>query len=275
MEEGDWKILRWMANHRRTTGLVTLAVFAYGLFGCWPSITAELPRFDRWHRWLLWTGDLAALLAVVVWTIRKPPDEASDYTRAVKRATIAIMVAISFDIAVTVYGLESERRSWLGSTAAVATVTKTSTRVVQLAQPKRYYVIDFEFPDLAGNSHPGRLEFSQFGDDEMPNWKKILLAAVENNRKKIDIVYDPERPARVWAKEQAWGHGARLGMICMCIHIFQITMLGGFVYHVLVQRNREAFSPEISEVTSVLPLVVEAITLAIIGSAALWMGSLA
>lgn len=145
MGEGDWNILAWAARHRVAVVVGMIALFAWGVYGCWSFITDELPRCDPWQKWLIWIGDSAALLAAVGWMFQKTSVEPKDVIdlrgTTVKRVSAIMAIMIIADAAVTGYGVWNEQQSFSRAIPVTAIVTDSSTRIFQLMEPWRFRLL--------------------------------------------------------------------------------------------------------------------------------------
>ncbi|MEM9702415.1 MAG: hypothetical protein AAF907_08230, partial [Planctomycetota bacterium] len=212
----------------------------------------------------------------------------------------ALLGGLLGDLAVTGSTLLEERRGHARAVPAVADAVVTRTGGISVVSYFRFRVT---FRDADGRVHTGLLDTvfrAQPTDGHPAGFEPRLPAAggfpsgqtalrpfgvrgTEANAVgtafKLPIVYDPERPSRVWIAGEHWNRGNAGHQVFLLVHLFQAIAVAGALCGLLGAsqaldgRARKPWSAPVSPAAAAallpaLPLALEALVLALFGT--LW-----
>ena len=284
-----------------------LAGLAAGAWGFWPILCEDAARTEPWRLALSLTGEACATLGLLAFAwrhgVRGVPLKAG--AAGLKGAgpggggfwwaALALVGGLLGDLAVTGSTLLEERRGHAravraGPVPAEAVVTRTGGiggvnywrfRVTfrDPAGRERSGLLDAVFRPRPSKNHPAGFEPRLPAPPGGPSPERALRAAGENAvgvRFRLPVLYDPDRPARVWAPGEGWNRGNAGHHVFLIVHLFQALAVIWAVAVLwqargrLTGRPRKAWTIPLSPAATTallpaLPLAAEAFVLALFG----------
>lgn len=261
----------WVLAHRKTSGCVLLSMLAIGFYGYYPFIASEWPRLETWQRAAIWIGDVTAVLLVVHWAMRDSTlptsfdaEQRRNLLRRMKWISLSLLLSLTADIAGTAYGIYAE---YLSSRRTVKTVAQVTDVTGVVWRPVKHFKLKLQFRDAAGRMHQGLIVFTRKKGGVYPFWvegdtRKALAAG--RRRFPIEIKYDPQHPARVWAADEPWNRGHALAYAFALVHMFQLVIVGSLCGSVLFAKSIKPNSAS-AELLPLVALAAEAFVIVIFG----------
>jgi hypothetical protein len=235
-----------------------IAVLGYCLWAFRFLITDELPRMEPWQRYVFWLGDLSAIVSIVAWAFRSPRTGSVSQTYA-RAVTALIGLALLADVSVTLFHFAQTDAAMKRSVPVSAEVLYCSIAPWKQSKHIRF---DLQFIDETGSTHKGVVKLTSIRGQDPP-WKERPLAIAESDgkAKRVDVQYDPHRPARVWLAGQPFGSTTGLAPAFAVIHIAQLIFVFSMIQSIW-QTPRCSLST--MDTLPVIPIAIQAAILLVL-----------
>ena len=249
--------------------LVVGLVHGWLAFGCY--FVNEHRRL-AWHEIvLMWTGDVLALFWFVQycarWWAGERVIERTDLQdvripRSVWFVMGSLLLGMTTELGLTLMLRHDEFQGFGRGVPAVCQVTAV-TPATRKGVPI-YWKVDGHYLDATRQQHP--VTFYVRESDELPRLPGQIRQAIHRKQLPIalPILYDRDRPARSWIPQMGWDDNNRLHHLSLVIVVFQFIVTF-FFFCLLRESIRRHQLPWWTELHKVLPLVCEALIVALLG----------
>ena len=261
----------WLHRNRYIVVVTLVFALAAGLWSVRQMILDDYPRMEPWQKVFFWLGDIGALVYAVRWMISRDdvedvrPQIFNRLAAAPKKIVVIVAIGLILDTVATLVAMFGSYQSMHRAVPTQATVI--SSEVTSARKRSTYYRQVVEFQDQQGKPYTGWVKFRTTKGHPLAPWKLAPLEAAKqpNQKKKVDVIYDPEQPNRVWLDGQTWDKTAGLEPLFAVIHVFQCLVVWSAVKELTGQNLPNASSDVDLSAVPMLPLAIEAFCLAMGG----------